>query len=305
MTINEISGVPTEAQVAELTPNEREKLSRGTKTLEVGDPGAGKTTSLVTFLEADIPLFAIGTDPGFEESLIDAARTKGLPIKNLKYMYVPPAASSFTILQTTARTVNMMGYADLATMKNGVNPLDYQQWINLYDACLNFTDDRTGEQFGPIDELPKRNAVAVDSLTGLNKMAMQNFVGGKPMLHEGEWMVVQNTEEAFINLCCSNLKCFFVLTAHVQKNYNELTNIPEFSVDATGKKLGPRLPYMFSDFVVAEKRGRSFKWSTDLEGFHLKNRALPISNDLEPTFTQIVEVWEKRNEIIASVEAKK
>lgn len=302
--MTEISGIPTEEQLHELTPSELEKLTRGTKTLEIGDPGSGKTTSLTTFLEADIPLFAIGTDPGFEESLIDAARAKGLPIKNLRYMYVPPAVGSFAAHKEVARQVNMMGYADLATMKNGITPLEFKQWLQLYESCENFIDDRSGKEYGPIDAFPNNVAVAVDSLTGLNKMAMQNFVGGKPMLHEGEWMVVQNTEESFINLCCSNLKCFFVLTAHVQKNYNELTGVPEFSTDATGKKLGPRLPYMFSDFVVAEKHGKDFRWSTDVPGYNLKNRALPISNNLEPSFVQIVEVWRKRNEMINSMKSE-
>lgn len=296
-----IIGVPTEEQLAQLTPQEQEKLTRGTKTLLIGEPGTGKTFSLTTFVEAGLDLFILGTDQGFEESILDAFREKNLPLSKLHYHFVSPAAGNFDTLKETTRRINMMGYADLAEMKNGINPTDYDQFLKLYEACANFKCDRTGEEFGSIDEWPNNRVFAFDSLTGLNKIAMQNFVGGKPMLHQGEWMVVQNSEEAFIHLLCSNLKCFFVLTAHVQKNYNELTGEREFSVDATGAKLGPRLPYMFSDFVVAIKAGKRFSWSTEQEGYHLKNRALPISSNIEPSFVQIVEVWRKRNELISTM----
>lgn len=296
--MNDIVGVPTAEQLAELTAKEKEKLTRGTKTLLIGEPGTGKTTALTTFVEAGLDLFVLGTDQGFEESILDAFREKKLPLNKLHYKFVSPAAGSFSTLRATTARINMMGYADLAEMKNGINPTEYDQFLKLYDACSNFVCDRTGEEFGAIDDWPNDRVFAFDSLTGLNKIAMQNFVGGKPMLHQGEWMVVQNSEESFIHLLCSNLKCFFVLTAHVQKNYNELTGEREFSVDATGAKLGPRLPYMFSDFVVAVKEGKKFSWSTELEGYHLKNRALPLSNNLEPSFAQVVEVWRKRNELV-------
>lgn len=300
----DVPGITAE-QISAMTEQEREKLTRGTKTVVAGFPGSGKTDSLVSFLEAEIPLRVIGTEPGFEESIIDAVHRRGLSdrIDLLNYMYVPPVSAGFSNMKEMAEKVNMMSYGDLATLKNGIAKQDHKQFLNLLDALNDFTCDRTGKKLGPVDEFPKDVACAIDSLTGINIMAQQNTVGGKPTLHEGEWGVAQGLEEGLIRTLCSNLKCFVVVTSHVQKNFNEVTGEIEFSIDAIGKKLGPRIPTFFSDYVVASREGHKFKWSTMADNFNQKSRALPISNQLEPSFVQIVEVWRKRNELVNSTSA--
>lgn len=272
-----------------------EYLTKGTKTLLAGPPGSGKTTSLITFIEAGLEVFVHGTENGFEESLLDAVRNKKLPIEKLHFQYVPPTVGGFDVLRGVLERANTMGFGDLATMKNGINKHEYRQFFALLDACNNFVDDRTGQEFGPIDSFARDKVYCLDSLTGLNKIAMQNHVGGKPCLHEGEWQVVQNTEENFLHTLVTNLQCFVVVTAHIQKAFNQITGETAHTVDATGAKLGPRLPCMFSDFILARKAGAQFRWSTMADGYDLKNRALSISDTLQPSFVQLVDIWKERN----------
>ena len=81
-------------------PANIENFTRGTKTLIGGVPGSGKTTTLPTFLQRpDIEaLFVIGTEPGFEESLLDSAARLGVDVKKLHYRYVTPTVTSFSAL---------------------------------------------------------------------------------------------------------------------------------------------------------------------------------------------------------------
>src|SRR5690242_3695577 len=101
------SGYPKDEK-AEVETSEEEKSnstvfnSRGTKTLLVGPPGSGKTTALVSFIEAGIDLFVIGTDPGFEESILDAMARKNLPLEKLHYQYIAPASAPWSALLDAA-----------------------------------------------------------------------------------------------------------------------------------------------------------------------------------------------------------
>lgn len=287
----------------QVTNNEKEKLSRGTKTLLLGTPGSGKTYSLTTFIEAGIPLFILGTDPGFEESILDAMQRKNLDVNMLHYAYVPPVTQGFNAIREVAQKTNAMSYADLGSLKMGINKHEYRQFFAVLDCLSDFKCEHCGKSFGAVDEFPKDVAFAFDGLTGLNTITMQNHVGGKPALHEGEWQVVMNTEETLIRTLCSNLQCFFVLTAHITKGYNPVTGIPVVTIDALGAKLGPRLPHMFSDVVVSIKEGDKFRWSTAELNYDLKNRALPISDKLEPSFEQIINVWRHRNELLKTNES--
>lgn len=274
------------------TPN-----SRGTKTLLVGPPGSGKTTSLVSFIKAGLDLFIIGTDAGFEESILDAMEREKLPLDKLHYQYIAPASASWSALLDNASKVNMMNYEGLSTLKSGMNKSDYRQFVALLSAMADFTDDRTGKSYGPIDSFERNCCFALDSLSGINVMAMDLMIGGKPTAHQGEWGVAMNMEEKLILKLTSDLKCFFVLTAHIEKEPDLVTGIPITMVGALGRKLAPKLPRTFSDVILSVKEGNKFTWSTAAIGVDLKSRSLPIADNLAPSFVPIVELWKRRNDM--------
>lgn len=269
-------------------------ISRGTKTLLLGPPGAGKTTALVTFIEAGLELFVIGTEPGFEEVILDAIRDRGLDMSKLHYRYIAPASAPWSALKSMARQINIMGYDGLSGLKTGIDKQSYTQFMDLLSCLSDFTD-QNGVNFGPVDEFPENVAFALDSLSGLNVMALDMMIGGKPTAHQGEWGVAMNAEEKLILKLTSDLKCFFVLTAHVEKEPDILTGVPLTMVGALGRKLAPKLPRTFSDVILSVKEGDKFTWSTAAVNVDLKSRSLPIKDNLPPDFGQIIEVWRKRN----------
>lgn len=270
--------------------------NRGTKTLLLGPPGSGKTTALVTFIEAGLDLFVIGTEPGFEEVILDAMRDRDLDMAKLHYRYIAPASAPWSALKNMARQINMMGYDGLSSLKSGIDKQSYTQFMDLLSCLSDFTD-QNGENFGPVDEFPENVALAIDSLSGINVMALDMMIGGKPTAHQGEWGVAMNAEEKLILKLTSDLKCFFVLTAHVEKEPDILTGVPLTMVGALGRKLAPKLPRTFSDVILSVKEGDKFTWSTAAVNVDLKSRSLPIKDNLRPDFSQIVEVWKRRNEM--------
>lgn len=271
--------------------------SRGTKTLLVGPPGSGKTTAITSFIEAGIETFVLGTDPGFEESILDAMEKKNLPMDMLKYQYIAPASAPWSTLLDAAQKVNMMNYEGLSTLKSGIGKDGYRQFMELLGAMSDFTDHRTGKSYGPIDQFPENKCFALDGLSGLNVMTMDMTIGAKPTAHQGEWGVAMNMEEKLILKLTSDLKCFFVLTAHIEKEPDLVTGIPITMVGALGRKLAPKLPRTFSDVILSVKEGNKFTWSTAAIGVDLKSRTLPIADNLPPSFVPIVEQWKRRNEM--------
>lgn len=267
----------------------------GTKTLLIGPPGSGKTFSLTTFLEAGIDLFAIGTDPGFEETILDAIRKRNLPLDKFHYKYIAPASTDFDTMIKQAEQVSFFGYDALSTMKSGPGKGQYTQFVELLKTLADFVDQRTGESFGPVDSFPPNVALALDGLSGVNIMAMDLMLGGKVTAHQGEWGVAMTIEEKLILKLCGDLKCFFVLTAHVEKEPDIVSGIPITMVGALGRKLAPKLPRTFSDVILTVKEGDKFTWSTAAVSVDLKSRTLPIKDGLAPDFGQIVEVWRQRN----------
>lgn len=95
----------------------------------------------------------------------------------------------------------------------------------------------------------------------------------------------------------SDRKCFFVLTAHVEKETNELTGVNQIMTSTLGRKLAPKIPRFFSEVVYARrggKPGEPFTWATIDPAASLKNRGLPVSDKLAPDFKQVVDSYHSR-----------
>jgi len=270
----------------------------GTKTLLLGAPGSGKTTALVTLIEAGLELFVTITDPGGEEALLDAMAKWKLPMNKLHWHYIAAASPSWDTLKKMATVITALDYKGVTEIKAGIEKRDYQQFFQLLGNMANFKDQH-GEEFGAVDSWGPERAYALDSLSGLNTMALDMVLGAKPAAHQGEWGIAMNAEEKLVKKLCADTKCFFVLTAHVEREMDETIGRPQLMAGALGRKLAPKLPKDFSDVVYAHRSGTDFLWSTTAANIDLKARTLPLSDKLEPSFGQVVDAWKKRVKVAA------
>jgi len=275
-----------------------EPLVRGSKTLLMGGVGSGKTTALTTFIEAGLEVFIAITDPGGQESLIYAMDKKNLPMDKLHWNYVASASPSWDTLMKMAQLINIMGYKELSEIKQGIDKASYQQFMELITLASNFKCERTGKEYGPVDFWGPDRVFAHDSLSGINTMAYDLMVGAKPTAHRGEYGVAMNAEEKFIKKCCADLKCFYVLTAHVDREPDEVGLGTKIMVSALGSKLAPKLPKDFSDVVYSYREGADYYWSTMAPNVDLKHRLLPLLDKLDPSFQQVVTAWQGLTRVV-------
>ena len=262
----------------------------GNSTLLLGRPGAGKTYSLPTYIEAGLELFVLITDPRGEESLLDSMSDRKLPMGKLHYHYVPPANPSWETLQDMAFKIEKMGYKDLAELKSGVKKEDFQQFPKVLSILSNFTCQRDG----------KERALAIDSMSGISTMAFTMMVGAKPTAHMGEWGVAMNAELRLLQKLASDVKCFLTITGHIETEMDETIGRPQLMLSALGKKNAPKIPKDFSDVVYAYREGTDFFWSTVANNIDLKTRTLPLKDKINPSFMQMVEARNKRVAITAN-----
>lgn len=281
-----------------MTDTTEPALLNGTATLLIGAPGTGKTTSLVTFIEAGLELFVTVTDPNGVESLIRAMEMRKLPMDRIHWQYIPAATASWDSLIKAAKTINQLSYSGLTQIKTGVDKSNYTQFLDLYSSFANFTCDRTGEEFGPIDAWGPDRAHALDGISGTSIMVMELMIGGKPIAHEGEYGVAMQAQMSMLRKLCADLKCFRVAVGHIEREPDMLTGTPKTMVSALGRKNAPKLPKDYSDVVLTEREGSKFTWSTGAVNVDLKAGVLPLGTKLEPSFVQIVESWKKWNKAL-------
>jgi hypothetical protein len=266
----------------------------------IGPSGSGKTTSLATFAKAGIEVFVIVTEPTGVDSLLDAWEREKLDLNLLHYSVIAPASPGWTALKDLAMRSNLMSYKDISELKSGIGKEKMVQFPALIRNLENFHDDRTGKDFGDVTNWDDIRVLAIDSLTGLSMIAMQNTVGFKPSPHQGEWGIAMNNVEMTLLQISSSCKCYFVLTSHIEKEPDEITGIAKLTVSTLGRKLAPKIPRFFSEVIRARKDpSGKYLWSTVDSEADLKNRALPSSNNILADFGPIVAAHRRRAAVAA------
>lgn len=265
-------------------------------TLLIGPPGAGKTWSLATYAKAGLKMAVLFTDPGGEESFLSAIEHYDLPLDDIHWAYIPPLDPDWKELLDISSKVTKMNFQMLS--KLSAPSKSESQLLKLVEQLANFKCQHCGAELGPIDHLNHEWAFCLDSLSGLNSIAMEAVVGINPHIAMGEYGVAMNVEEHLIKKIVSSTKCFVGVTGHVERTIDELTGMRQVMVALIGKKLAStgKIARLFSDIVYARKAGANFYWSTAEKDVDLKNRLLPAATELPPTFEQIVERWKQINE---------
>jgi len=246
-----------------------------------GPIATGKTTSLRTIIkETDKELFIIATEPGIATILED------LPEDRCHWHYISPAKIDWATIEMNARLVNSQN-ADFLQKTPGANRHEYQQFLELLSTCANFVDDRTGKEFGMVDNFEEDKVLVIDGLTGLSKITRQLVVGPKIIMSLPEFLLAQETLLTFTDKLCSDLKCNFVLISHTAREKDEISGGTHITIDTIGVKLAPKVIIPFDEVIAAYKDDKKFRWKT-LDGeMDLKSRVLPLTADLQPSFGQI------------------
>lgn len=281
--------LPEPLPAPELSP-----LMRAPSVLLIGPPGSGKTHSIVTLMLAGLEVFDIVTEPNGLEVLVDAMYRNNVQAERLRYRVIEPAREDFGSLGSMAVQVTQMGYDGLSKM--APTERSKAQFLQVLNTCSNFVDDRTGQAFGNVSHFGPDRCVVLDSLSGLNLMAMDLTIGNKVTAHQGEWGVAMNMLDKLLLTMTSNLRCLFVLTAHLEPERDELTGTMKWMASTLGRKLAPRIPRFFSEVVLCYPEGTEYYWSTTHPNMDLKHRSLPHGNRLAPNFSPIVNAYAKRLE---------
>jgi hypothetical protein len=243
----------------------------------VGATGSGKTYSLGTLISAGITPLIIATEPGIEAVL------SRYTCDQLHWKYIAPANPEWKDMIDSAKKINTLSFKSLAEQSD-INKRKYTQFIDVLTTCNEFVCDRCGENFGDVGTWNKDRALCVDSLSGLNIMAMNLVVGSKPTKSMADWgMAMDNLERLIIKLTTS-LSCHFILTAHLEREQDEITGGIQLMASTLGRKLAPRIPRFFDEVVMCKRDGDEFSWSTAARNVDLKARNLIISEKLPPSF---------------------
>lgn len=262
----------------------------GPNVLLMGDSGTGKTYSIRTLIEAGIKPFVIFTEPGMEV-------LGDLPPDSYSFHYVTAPESNWAGLIDTAEKVNKFNF-DMLTKMTDQNRGRYGQFVEVLSQCNNFVDSRTGEEFGDCSTWGTDRALVVDSLSGLSDMAMRLVVGGKPTRAMQDWMVAQNLLKSFLDQCTNQLRCTFVVIAHLEREKDEITGGTQIMVGTLGRALAPKIPLFFSDVIQTVRQGNEFTWDNSGANITVKARNIPIAAKQPPSFVPLIESWKKRGGVI-------
>ena len=270
----------------------------GPKICLMGLGGTGKTYALGTLCDwAEKNNFEVAilfTENGLE-TVLGYFRDHGKEPPACVYWHQQATKPiSLKALLNAADLVGKLSYEALAKSTDNNRGGESNAFWKILQSCTDFKDDRTGKMLGPVDTFPRNRIFAIDSLTELSNAAFKMQIGARPMASPGDYGVAQSNLMNFLRLCTQGLECPFVLTAHVDRETDPVTQATKVMIKAIGKALATEIPTLFSDVIYTTREIDKFYWDLAAYGVDVKSRSLPYKSKLQPDFATIMDVWLKR-----------
>lgn len=277
-----------------------ERALSGPNILLMGEGGTGKTHALGTLAEwcqkNQKEMFVLFTENGLE-TLLGFWRDRSPPAEVpscLHWHQQLTVPVSLTSLVDSADKVGKLSYESITKMVDPNRGGENNSFWKILKSCSDFPDDRTGKSFGPIDKWGVERVFVNDSLSETANAAMKMVIGNKPTAAPPDYGVSQNNLMNWLRLCTQGIPCTFVLTAHVDRNIDEVTQSTKLLVKSIGKALYADIPPLFSDVIYTVREGDQFYWDTAAYGVNTKTRSLGYRSKIKPDFAQIMDVWRQR-----------
>lgn len=271
----------------------------GPKVCLIGLGGTGKTYALGTLVDwAEKNSFEVAVlfTENSTESLLGYFKDRGKSIPSCLYWHQQVTKPiSLNTLISTADSVGKLSYEALAKSIDPNRSGESNAFWKILKSCADFIDDRTGKSLGPIDAFPPNRIFVMDSLTETANAAMKMQIGSRPMASPGDYGVAQNNLMNFLRLCTQGMTCPFVMTAHVDRETDAITQSTKIMIKAIGKALATEIPTLFSDMIYTVREADKFYWDTAAYGVDVKTRSLGYKSKLPPDFATIFDVWKKRS----------
>lgn len=281
-----------------MTPEKKDD-SFGPKILLEGPSGTGKTYAIGSLTDwaaaRDIPVRVLFVENGLE-TLQGYWVDRGKPIPpNLAWHSMVIKPVGLKSLMAAALDVGRLSYENL-TKKIDPNRSENNAFHSILHACSSFKDDRTGKELGAVDEWPARAVFVIDSLSEVSNACMKMVIGNRPTAAPPDYGVAQNNLMNFLRLITQGCRPIFVMTAHVDRDKDEVTGSSRIMTKSIGKALYGDIPPLFSDVILTVRDVDKFYWDTAAYGVDTKTRSLGYRSKIEPNFALILDKWEKRVE---------
>lgn len=290
--------------------NDKTAALAGPKILLEGPAGTGKSFAMGTLVDwaqkNGQTVFILFTEQGGLESLLGYWRDTSTPPFNRREPAPIPDCLHWHVVRTPA-----IGLDGLLANATRTGQLSYQAltqwtdpdrsrnnpWERLLKTLQDFPCDRTGKTYGNVGTWGNNCILINDSLSETANACFRMVLGAKATASQPEYGVAQQNLLSWVRWMTQFLQCTFVLTAHVQRQTNEVTGSTSVMTKAIGKALGDEMSPLFSDVILTVRDGLNFYWDTAAPGVDLKTRYLPIQSKIRPDFSLIMDKWLQRSKL--------
>lgn len=263
----------------------------GIKVLIIGGIGTGKTTAIKSLIGTGVTPMCIFTENSFDV-LADVPKDK------LHWMYIKPTSPDLQNLIDSAHKVGVLN-ADQIQKSHDMTRDARNQYYPLLNALAKFVCNRTGQDFGNVSTWGTDKCLVIDSLSGITLAATKLAVGEKYAMTQPEFQIAMKTIENLMIQVCTGFGCHAVVTAHAEREVDEVFGGVKIYPSTLGRKLGPVLGRYFTDVVLAKVNGTKFVWDTVDPQADLKARNMPRAPENPPSLAPLLTAWQKRGGIIS------